>query len=69
LVALCWEGALGDADSRCVTLDDWRPTDLPPPMRAASAWTLTSTNAAAKNKEPKLFMSSPLERKIRLVNT
>jgi hypothetical protein len=38
-------------------------------MRAASAWTLTSTNAAAKNKEPKLFMSSPLERKIRLVNT
>src|SRR5690349_8529417 len=64
LVAFCCAGAVGDADSRCVTLDDWRPNDLPPPMRAASACTLTRASTQARNKELKLFMSSPLSSEV-----
>jgi hypothetical protein len=66
-------GALGDAGGvacRCVTLADWRPSDLPPPMRAAPASTLASTKAQTKNKGPKRFIVSPLIKlKLRCIST
>ena len=40
-------GACGGVASRLVTFCDWRPTDLPPPRRAASACAANSAKLAA----------------------
>jgi len=58
-VTFC-DGADGAAASRCVTLLDCRPIDLPPPRRAASACTLTSAMAQTSKTDPILLMTSPL---------
>ena len=46
-VVALWPGLAGAAGGvawRCVTLADWRPNDLPPPMRRASASNVKAPN-------------------------
>jgi hypothetical protein len=54
--AAAWLGAAGLAASRCVTLLDCWPEDLPPPMRrAASALKVLRTKSMVKIKPKSLF--------------
>jgi hypothetical protein len=54
--AAAWLGAAGLAASRCVTLLDCWPEDLPPPMRrAASALKVLRTKSMVKIKLKSLF--------------
>jgi hypothetical protein len=56
LAAAAWLGAAGLAASRCVTLLDCWPDDLPPPMRrAASAFKVLSAKSMVKIKPKSLF--------------
>jgi NADPH-dependent 2,4-dienoyl-CoA reductase/sulfur reductase-like enzyme len=56
LAAAAWLGAAGLAASRCVTLLDCWPEDLPPPMRrAASALKVLRTKSMVKIKPKSLF--------------
>jgi hypothetical protein len=41
-----------------VTVADWRPIDLPPPMRAAPASMLAATNAQASSAVQKFLIAS-----------
>jgi hypothetical protein len=56
LAAAAWLGAAGFAASRCVTLLDCWPVDLPPPMRrAASAFKVLRAKSMVKIKPKILF--------------
>ena len=54
-----WAGAPGAADSRCVTLLDCCPVDLPPPSRRASASACANASIATNTTDHSFIMTSP----------